>query len=199
MSRFGRQAVTVSDVYAVEDLEASFVSGESDALRRAYDAHGALVYTLCRRSLGADVAGDISQEVFASAWFARGQYDPSRGTLAGWLVGITRNKILDHLRASGRRPQLAQPNFSSRVPPNSSSVGATPLAPAEVEHLADRLLLVDAMAQLPTRSKKLIELAFFEDLTHPEIAERCDLPIGTVKSDIRRGLARLRRQLEGAA
>lgn len=198
MTRFGCQTATVSDVHAVNDLEASFVAGDDDALRRAYDAHGALVYTLCRRSLGTDAAGDLTQEVFASAWFARSQYDPSRGSLAGWLVGITRNKILDHLRAQGRRPQSVQPK--PHTPQSShSSAGATPLAPAEVEHLADRLLLADAMAQLPTRSKKLIELAFFEDLTHPEIAERCELPIGTVKSDIRRGLARLRRQLEGAA
>ena len=193
MSRFSCQTATVSDVHAVNDLEASFVAGEDDALRRAYGAHGALVYTLCRRSLGADAAGDITQEVFASAWFARGQYDPSRGSLAGWLVGITRHKILDYLRAQSRRPPSGQPSSPA------ISAGASPLAPAEVEHLADRLLLADAMAHLPTRSKRMIELAFFEDLTHPEIAVRCDLPIGTVKSDIRRGLARLRRHLEGAA
>ncbi len=116
MTRFDWQAVTVSEVHAVNDLESSFVSGSDDALRSAYDAHGALVYTLCRRSLGADVAGDITQEVFASAWFARGQYDPSRGSLAGWLVGITRNKILDHLRAKSRRPQLAHSNSSFQFP-----------------------------------------------------------------------------------
>lgn len=196
MTRFACQTATVSDVHPVNDLEASFVAGEDDALRRAYDAHGALVYTLCRRSLGTDTAGDITQEVFAKAWFARGQYDPSRGSLAGWLVGITRHKILDHLRAQGRRPQAAH------VPPahvSAASAGAITLAPAEVEQMADRLLLADAMAQLPSRSKRMLELAFFEELTHPEIAQRCDVPIGTVKSDIRRGLARLRRHLEGAA
>ena len=58
------------------------------------------------------------------------------------------------------------------------------------------LLLAEAMTQLPERAKKMIELAFFEELTHPEIAARCDVPLGTVKSDIRRGLARLRRHLE---
>ena len=194
MSRSGWQAVAVNDVHPVNDLEASFVAGDEDALRRVYDAHGALIYTLCRRSLGTDVASDVAQEVFAAAWFARGQFDPSRGTLPGWLVGIARNKILDHLRTKSRRPQLVQPSSSQ-----SPSVGATPLAPAEVEQLADRLLLADALAQLPSRPKRLIEMAFFEELSHGEIAERSELPIGTVKSEIRRGLARLRRQMEGAS
>ena len=125
--------------------------------------------------------------MFAAGWFARRQYDPSRGSLGGWLVGIARNKVIDHLRAQGRRP--------STVGTPSSDLPAA-LTEAEVESLADRLLLADALAQLPDRPKRLIELAFFEQLTHPEIAERCDLPIGTVKSDIRRGLARMRRHLE---
>ena len=175
------------DVDDVDDVEASFVAGDDEALRRAYDAHGRLVYTLCRRSLGSDAATDVTQEVFAAGWFARRQYDPSRGSLGGWLVGIARNKVIDHLRAQGRRP--------STVGTPSSDLPAA-LTEAEVEGLADRLLLADALAQLPDRPKRLIELAFFEQLTHPEIAERCDLPIGTVKSDIRRGLARMRRHLE---
>lgn len=184
------RAVPMRDVHLVDDLEAAFVAGEDDALRRAYDVHGRLIYTLCRRSLGTDAANDVTQEVFAAGWFARRQFDPSRGSLGGWLVGIAKNKIIDHLRAQGRRPQLAD---------GADVAQATPLAPAEVDALADRLLLADAMSHLPDRSKKMIELAFFEELTHPEIAARCDVPLGTVKSDIRRGLARLRRHLERGA
>jgi RNA polymerase sigma-70 factor (ECF subfamily) len=180
----------VVEVNAVDDVEASFVAGDLDALRRAYDAHGKLVYTLCRRSLGPEVAKDLTQEVFAAGWFARRQYDPSRGSLGGWLVGIARNNIVDHLRAQGRRPQPAG-REAAIAPAVRSSV--------EVDALADRLLLADALAQLPERSKRVIELAFFEELTHPEIADQCRLPIGTVKSDIRRGLARMRRHLERAS
>lgn len=183
----GDDFMPVREVSAVDDVEASFVAGEDDALRRAYDAHGRLVYTLCRRSLGSDLASDVTQEVFAAGWFARHQYDPSRGSLGGWLVGIARNKIIEHLRAQGRRPSTVE------TPPSGLPAALTV---AEIEGLADRLLLADALAQLPDRPKRLIELAFFEQLTHPEIAKRCDLPIGTVKSDIRRGLARMRRHLE---
>jgi len=194
MSRSGWQAVAMNDIHPVNDIEASFIAGDDGSLHRVYDEHGSLIYTLCRRSLGADVASDVAQEVFAAAWFARGQFDPSRGTLPGWLVGIARNKILDHLRAKNRRPQLVQPSFSS-----NPSGGAAPLALPEVEQLSDRLLLADALAQLPGRPKRLIEMSFFEELSHAEIAERSDLPIGTVKSEIRRGIARMRRQMEGAA
>jgi RNA polymerase sigma-70 factor (ECF subfamily) len=174
----------------VEDLERAFAAGEPDALKRAFDAHGRLVYTLCRRSLGPEAANDVTQEAFAAAWFARARFDPCRGSLGGWLVGIAKNKSIDHLRAQSRRPQLVDAAGSTAGPA---------IEPAEVEHLADRLLLADAMAQLPERAKTMIELAFFEQLTHPEIAARCDVPLGTVKSDIRRGLARLRRHLERGA
>jgi len=185
--RYG--AAAVSDVRPVDDLEASFLAGEPDALRQAYDAHGPLVYTLCARSLGRELAGDVTQDVFAAGWLARGSYDPSRGSLAGWLVGIARNKIVDQLRRNGRRPA------SEPLPPTD-----LPQVPTVevVDSLADRLLLADAMSQLAGRARQLIELSFYEDLSHHEIADRCNLPLGTVKSDIRRGLSRMRRHLERA-
>ena len=122
MSARYSQAMHVPDVHAVDDLEASFVAGEGDALRREYDTHGGLVYTLCRRSLG----------------------------------GIARNKIIDHIRAQSRRPQLSD---------SVTSADAASLSSAEVDSLADRLLLADAIAQLPERPKRVIEFAFFE--AHP--------------------------------
>jgi RNA polymerase sigma-70 factor (ECF subfamily) len=180
-------AVTAADARPDADAaEAAFVAGDADALKLAYDAHGRLVYTLCRRSLGAEAAADVTQEVFVSAWQARRQFDPARGSLGGWLVGIARNKIIDALRAQARRPVAAR----------EPDVADAPVTAVAVESLADRLLLADAMADLPARAKKVIHLAFFEDLTHPEIAERTALPLGTVKSDIRRGLQRMRRHLE---
>jgi RNA polymerase sigma-70 factor (ECF subfamily) len=180
-------AVTSAAAHPEDDaVESAFVAGDGDALRRAYDAHGRLVFTLCRRSLGPEAAADVTQEVFVAAWQARAQFDPARGSLAGWLVGIARNKVIDALRAQARRP------VSAREPETTDA----PVVLTAVDSLADRLLLADAMAGLPDRAKKVIQLAFFEDLTHPEIAERTALPLGTVKSDIRRGLQRMRRHLE---
>jgi RNA polymerase sigma-70 factor (ECF subfamily) len=170
----------------VAAAEAAFVAGEPDALRRVYDAHGRLVFTLCRRSLSPETAADVTQEVFVAAWQSRAQFDPARGSIAGWLVGIARNKVIDALRAQARRPAAAR----------EPVVTDAPVTAVAVDSLADRLLLADAMADLPDRAKKVIQLAFFEELTHPEIAERTALPLGTVKSDIRRGLQRMRRHLE---
>lgn len=176
--------VQPADLRAVDELETAFVAGEETALRQAYDAYGSLVFTFCRRTVGHDTAADVTQEVFVAAWSRRHQYDPGRGSLAGWLMGIARNKTIDALRASGRRERLL------------TQVDPTPeITPGSVDAMADRMLVADALAQLPERSRTVIELAFFDELTHPEIAERTSLPLGTVKSDIRRGLARMRRNL----
>jgi RNA polymerase sigma factor (sigma-70 family) len=166
------------------DVATHFSSGADDGLRAAWDAHGALVHGYCRRTLGAEAA-DVTQEVFLEAWRNRHRFDPTRGSLAGWLLGIARFRVLDALRAGGRRPL---------------TVGETPEQPGDdadhVHRLAERMLVAEALEQLGPRARQAVELAFYDDLTHSEIAERCGVPLGTVKSDIRRGLERLRRHLE---
>ncbi|HUP75855.1 MAG TPA: sigma-70 family RNA polymerase sigma factor [Acidimicrobiales bacterium] len=143
-----------------------------------------MVYTMCRRALGTDLAADATQEVFVSAWRARTQFDMRRGSLGGWLAGIAKHRIADVFRAQQRQPVVGEIDL------------AGPTGTSGVDEILDRVLLADALDRLPQSSKRLIELAFFEHLTHAEIAERCALPLGTVKSDIRRGLARLRRHME---
>lgn len=179
--------MTSAEPRAVDDVEIAFVAGEDDVLRRVYDAYGRLVFTLCNRSLDRETAVEVTQDVFVAAWQKREQYDPARGSLAGWLMGIARYKVIDALRSQGRRPRTAEtaPHAEAAAPD-----------PEPVDGLADRLLLASALAALPERSRRMLELAFYEDLTHVQIAERCDVPLGTVKSDIRRGLARLRQHLE---
>lgn len=181
--------VTGGELRAVDPAEAAFERGDDHALKLAYDAHGSLIYTYCKRSLGAELAKDVTQEVFLAAWRARERFDSSRGSLAGWLMGIAKNKVIDQIRLTGRRV---------------STVGGTDLVelnatPEQVSALADRLLVSEAVDSLPERARRVVELAFYEDLTHAQIAERTDLPLGTIKSDIRRGLARMRRHLEGSA
>lgn len=182
------------DERAVAD---AFAQGEERALRLAYDRWGALVYTYCRRSLrDADRADDVTQETFVAAWRSRDRFDPERGSLPGWLVGIARFKVLDEHRRQGRRPVLVD-GASASLEQGGDDGSASEADEGAILQLADRLLLTDALARLPERPRQMIELAFFEDLTHPQIAERCGVPLGTVKSDIRRGLERLRRHLEG--
>jgi RNA polymerase sigma-70 factor (ECF subfamily) len=167
-------------------LEAEFPTGDHEVLRRAYEAHGSLVYSFCRRAVGEDRAKDVTQEVFLTAWRSRHRYEPHRGSLAGWLVGIARNKVLDALR----RRQL------HLIEDVEQLSGPADVAPDSVDGLADRMLLATALEALPSRVREAISLAYDEQLTHHEIAHRTGQPLGTVKSDIRRGLDRLRRHLE---
>ncbi len=166
----------------------AFCAGDPGALKAAYDVHGALVYTLCRRSLGAELAADVTQEVFLAAWASHHRFDPDRGPLAAWLVTIAKNKVIDTHRARARRPSEAM--WDDQQTPARLTTKE-----ADVDNLADRLLLATALGELPERSRQMIELAFYEDLTHGEIAGRTGVPLGTVKSDIRRALERLRRGL----
>lgn len=165
-------------------------TGGEAALRAAFEAHGRLVHGFCRRAVGADDAHDVTQEVFLAAWRHRHRFDPERGTVAGWLIGIARNQVLDTLRRRTRRPQLAVGDVIE--------LGDTPEEVERIDQIAERLLVAEALEMLPERSRRAVELAFWHGLTHAEIAERCDMPLGTVKSDIRRALARLRDHLEGA-
>ncbi len=171
------------------DLEVAFADGSDECLRRAYELHGPLVHTFCRRAVGPDRANDVTQEVFITAWRQRHRYEPARGTLAGWLIGIARFKVLEALA-----PPPAPPHRRR----SSRSVGLSMVSPDAVEALADRMLLAAALDELPERARSVVGLAFERQLTHQEIAERTALPLGTVKSDIRRSLDRMRRHLERA-
>ncbi len=181
--------VSGGELRAVDPAELAFERGDDHALKAAYDAHGSLIYTYCKRSLGVEQAKDVTQEVFLAAWRARERFDSERGSLAGWLMGIAKNKVIDHIRLTGRRVSTVGGTDMVEYIATTEGVGA----------LADRLLVNDAIASLPDRPRRVVELAFLEDLTHAQIAERTDLPLGTVKSDIRRGLARMRRHLEGSS
>lgn len=178
-----------SDVARVSDLDQRFAADEPGALRLAYDAHGAVVFSFCRRALGADQAADVTQEVFVTAWKVRSRFDPAKGTLRSWLFGIARFKVLGALR--GRPPLHAVPTDGLEREPAAA-------ATTDVDRLADKLVLADALAGLSERVREVLHLAYVEDLTHAQIAERTRLPLGTVKSDLRRALARLRLELEAS-
>ncbi len=177
--------VSEAELRAVAGRAAPAALSDEASLRSAYDAHGALVYSFCRRALGDDRAKDVTQEVFVSAWRARHRFDPAKGSLAGWLMGIAKNRLIDNIRAEKRHSDRRADGDDREIP----------VEPA-VDRIGDRMLVADALKTLPERSRTVIEMAYFDGLTHQEISDRTDLPLGTVKSDIRRGLARLRHHLQ---
>ena len=185
---------------------AAFINGEESALKEIYNRHGSLVFSFCTRSLGAVRAADATQEVFLAAWKSRARDRPEAGSLPAWLMGIARFKVIDILRSDGRKPVSIDMTGSGEAA-SSHSMGSAEgdlrghlgeaTENAAISLTGERMLLAEAITQLPLRAQEMVKLKFFEDLTHAQIAERCNVPLGTVKSDIRRSLERLRRQLEG--
>jgi RNA polymerase sigma-70 factor (ECF subfamily) len=171
------------------ELELAFAKGGDDALAAVYARYGRVVYSLARRTVGPEVAEEVTQDVFVAAWSSRDRYDPGRGSLAGWLIGVARHKVTDALRSQQR--------VTARVERAASVAGGTIATPPEVDQLAERLMVADGLATLRPEVREVVELAFYSDLTHEQIAEHTGRPLGTVKSHIRRSLATLRRHLEG--
>ncbi|MFI1017839.1 sigma-70 family RNA polymerase sigma factor [Streptomyces sp. NPDC020965] len=172
------------------ELAAGFIGGDEQSFATLYRDWGALVHRLAARTLGDPrEAEDVTQQVFLAAWRGRHGYRPERGPLSAWLVGITRRKTADALSARTRRGELVA----------VGAVGGGPSGPApdaRPEAALDRVLIAQEMSRLPSAQRQVLDLAFYQDLTQTQIAERTGLPLGTVKSHTRRGLHRLRRSLE---
>jgi len=152
-----------------DGLTASFLSGDEHALAAAYREFAPLVHTLALRSLADRAAADdVTQEVFIRVWRSRSTFNPQIARLPAWIVGITRNAM-------------------------AADAGAGTEA---AETLADRLLLDGELERLGEPQGSIMKLAFYEDLTHEQISRKLDLPLGTVKSHIRRSLTHLRSRLE---
>jgi RNA polymerase sigma-70 factor (ECF subfamily) len=174
------------------DVAQGLVDGDEGCLTAAYHRWGTLVHTLAGRSLGdTREAEDVTQQVFLAAWQGRQGYRPERGAFVGWLVGITRRKIADALSARTRRTDL--------VAAAGALLGPVDDTRARPETVLDRVLLRGELARLPAPQRRVLHLAFYEDLTQPQIAQRTGWPLGTVKSHSRRGLHQLRRGLRAQA
>ncbi|WP_104141106.1 RNA polymerase sigma factor [Arthrobacter sp. ZGTC131] len=172
-------------------LNAAFCAGDERALAEAYRQFSPLVYTLALRALrdGA-AADDVTQEVFIRVWRSRSSFDPDVARLPAWIVGITRNAVADAQAASSR--EVRKIRAAAELDPDP----AQSAGPAPADVLADRLLLDGELEKLGEPQGSIMKLAFYEDLTHDQISRKLDLPLGTVKSHIRRSLSHLRRRLE---
>jgi RNA polymerase sigma-70 factor (ECF subfamily) len=168
--------------------------GDREALGEVYDRHGRLVYSLALRIVRDQAdAEDIVQDVFAQAWRQAGRYDAARGTVLGWLLTLTRSRAIDQLRGRKTRPE---PSHDAGV--LGEVVDAGPAADEQLAWAGRATQIRSAIDKLSVLQRVAIELAFYEGLTHAEIADRLELPLGTVKTRIRQGLLKLRDQLAGA-
>lgn len=162
-------------------------AGDASALEELYRRDAGWVFAIALRTLRSHHdAEDVCQQVFVDVWRGRSGYDPRRGAPEAWIAGITHRRVLDRLRLRTREARA-----DGAVEPG---VPATDTATEVVAGLA----VETELESLPPEQQAVVRLAVVEQATHTEIAARTGLPLGTVKSHVRRGLARLRRRWEAA-
>jgi RNA polymerase sigma-70 factor (ECF subfamily) len=184
-----------------EDLElvAAMARGDEQAASRLYDRHSAVMYGLALRMVGESAdADEVVLEAFAQAWRDAARYDRSRGSVVGWLTTMARTRALDLIRARSRRAKMTDAAATQLDAPAAMGEGFRS-ADTMLDDADRATAVATALNGLPDAQRRAIELAFFEGLTHPEVAERLREPLGTVKTRIRLGMQKLRDMLSGLA
>jgi RNA polymerase sigma-70 factor (ECF subfamily) len=193
-----------------EALVEAIARGSDEALALLYDRHADAIFaTASRLTSDRQVAEEVVQETFLALWNRADRFDRATGSLAAWLHTIARNRTVDRLRAAGRRPNLFPLSAAAgegeddtgaleRLAASGTVVGGAtdglgPESSLEAGELRD--MLRAALADMPEVERTVIVLAYREDLSQSEIADRLSWPIGTVKTRTRRALRRLREVL----
>lgn len=181
---------TASDAVSSDtELLASLQAGQVEALRTLYQRYGRLVYTLCHRILHSDEeAEEITQDVFLTLW-KKNAYQANRGSLSRYLVVLARSRSIDKLRSqTSHRQRLHKWHLMMQ------DVSPTPLDMASLSERGERTR--QALNHLSEKERQVIEIAYYEGLSQTEIAQRLNIPLGTVKSRSRQALRKLRQTLE---
>lgn len=170
-------------------LRAVADSGDRGAFVGLFEHYGPRLKGYFRR-LGADdaAADDLVQEVMLTIWRRAAQYDPAQASVATWLFTIARNRRIDAFRRE-KRPEI-DPNDPALTPDPDPAADEIVQAARSQQHMAAALLA------LPQEQAQLIRMAYYEDKSHSTIAQELDLPLGTVKSRVRLGLAKLRASMK---
>lgn len=164
-------------------------AGDQAAVKECLDRFGGLVWTLARRALSSPQdAEDAVQEIFLEIWQSADRYDASRGSETVFVATITRRRLIDRLRKQGRQPyteSVDEPGLNL-----SGEVGHSQ------EVSTEATLAARALKTLKPAQQKVLELGLLRGLSHSEIAEHTGMPLGTVKTQMRRGLMKIREMME---
>ncbi len=179
-----------------ERLLAHLAHGELDALDLLYTRYARPVFTLAVRVLGdASDAEEVTQDVFEQVWRSAHRFDPARGSAGRWIITIAYHVAMTALRRHYRRPQTCHTDDTdrlvARIPDDARAVSAVALDRLDAQQLRR------AVRSLPDPQQHAVALAYFADLSHGDVAAVLGTPLGTVKSNIRRGLTRLRPTVAG--
>src|SRR5882724_8752345 len=184
-----------ADAARSRELAAALVrvaGGDRAALRLVYQETSAKLFGVCLRILkDRSEAEDVLQDVYVTVWRKAASFDPGRASPITWMVAIARNRAIDRLRASA---------ISRRMEPIEAADAVIDPAPAAVERVElaqQHQRLAGCLEELEARHSAAIRAAFLDGSTYEELAARMSVPLGTMKSWIRRGLLKLRACLEG--
>ena len=173
-----------------EQLMAAMCKGEESAMEVLYERYHRYAYSLAYRILRDPVAAeDIVQDAFLSVWRKASSYQAQNGSVQCWIQAIVRNRAIDKIRSSAHRDYQWTPlQADNEQDPQSEQPDLWELAWQSEQHRIIR----EVMEQIPGEQRMVIELAYFGGLTHAEIAEQCQIPLGTVKGRMRLGLQKMK-------
>lgn len=179
------------DPGALRALLAQVATGDASAFRQLYDQTSPKLFGFALRILNKhEVAEDVLQESFASVWHSARDYRAHLSAPMTWMSTIVRNKAFDALRAADHAVEIDGNDFDDAVLRALEDPGATPAQALQMSR--DAQALADCMAELDSVHRQVVGMAFFHDLSHSELAQQLAMPIGTIKTWIRRSLERLR-------
>ncbi|MDQ6906642.1 MAG: sigma-70 family RNA polymerase sigma factor [Chloroflexota bacterium] len=172
-----------------EELMAHLAAGEQDALAPLHSRYAAFIFNLAAQTLDRAAAEEIVQDVFLVVWRKAGTFDPALGAFRPWALRIAHLRIINELRRRGRRPAaVADPEGLRLAAQADDSLPPDEAAWREYR----RSVVQEAVTHLPPPQRQALSLAFFDDLTHEQIATFLNVPLGTTKTRIRAGLQKLR-------
>jgi len=183
------------DVSSDATLVVQLLHRDMRAFEQLYDRHSRIVYALVLRILQqASTAEEVVQDVFLQLWRNAGQYQSDRGSFVPWLLTLARNRALDHLRLKSERQRRREDQAEELI-----AISRAPEYEKALDEKRRAERVRSLIGTLSAPQKKAIEMAYFEGLSHSEIANALQEPLGTVKSWIRNGLLRLKEGLQTAS
>jgi RNA polymerase sigma-70 factor (ECF subfamily) len=164
--------------------------GDATAVQDCIRVYGDLVWSLARRYLRWDAdAEDAVQDIFIDLWNSAGRFDRNVATEAAFVATIARRRLIDRVRQRGRRPGMMS------IDDEETGEAWQPAVLPQMEEESDVAVVARVLAAMPPEQRQILSLSLYEGYSHSEIAERLDIPLGTVKTRVRRGLIHIREQL----
>lgn len=178
-----------------EDLLRQISQAQTGALSELYDRYGRLVFSLALRIVDNPAAAEeITQDVFVQVWHNAATYQPALSKVTTWLTSITRYRSIDILRRSKVRPDGHM--VEDALEDLSLTGSRDDLPENQIENRGEQLRMKQALADLPEEQRIVLQMAYFQGLSQPEMAAALNQPLGTVKTRVRLGLQKLRSALD---